>query len=190
MVILNAGWTKMNPWEWLEDQHLQDICMINSLHPAYLAKVMTPQLTARLGKKGERGALVFVSSLASMLPNTGNLTYSATKTFCSYLGEGLFYELKDTVDVLNYMPSSVATNLTAADTQQGGDYITPDRSAEVTFRDLAVEPNTCGDWKHHASRGVMEMFPRSTLLATSIVEVKKHLKKVEDAEKEKAANTV
>jgi len=53
--------------------------MLNALHPAYLAKVMAAQLNARFDKKGEKAAMIFVSSAASFMPTAGNLIYSATE---------------------------------------------------------------------------------------------------------------
>lgn len=116
----------MSPWVDLDDQDVQQMISINVLHPSYLLKCLTPQLDKRIDEKQQKSAVVIVSSLASFMPNTGNLLYSCTKTFVSYLGEGLFYEFEGRIDCINYMPSSVATNLTASDPNQGkgGDYIT------------------------------------------------------------------
>ena len=89
--------------------------MLNAVHPAHLAKVMAAQLNARFEKKGEKAAMVFVSSAASMMSSPGNLIYSAAKIFTSYIGEGLYYEFEGKVDVINYMPASVETNMNNAD---------------------------------------------------------------------------
>lgn len=185
VLILNAGCTKMNAFVKLEDQHCQDIVMINTLHPAYLSKVMAPQLNARFAKKGQKAAMVFVSSLASVVPSPGNLTYSATKSFCSYLGEGLSYEFEGKVDVINYMPSSVGTNLNPGAKSAGGDSISSAQSAEVCFRDLGIEPSTYGHWKHCNTAFLISMLPRATLARMSFQGVTQHLAKLEAEAKAK-----
>ena len=39
------------------------------------------------------------------------ITYSACKSFAGFLGEGLNYELKDKIDVVNYQAGEVATKM-------------------------------------------------------------------------------
>jgi short-subunit dehydrogenase len=84
-----------------------------------------------------------------VMPAPGNLIYSATKTFASYLGEGLFYEFEGKVDVIAYNPSFVTTKMTIEDPNHGGvGYISPEVAAEMAFRDLGVEPVTFGHHSH------------------------------------------
>lgn len=123
---INAGYNENKAWLSLNNKGIQQTVMLNALHPAYLAKVMAAQLNDRFEKKGEKAAMVFVSSAASFMPSPGNLIYSASKVFTSYIGEGLYYEFEGKVDVINYMPSSVETNMNRS--EKSGDktgYITP-----------------------------------------------------------------
>ena len=82
--------------------------------------------------------MIFVSSIAAAIPLPGYLTYSATKTFATYIGEGLYYELQDTVDVISFRPGNVDTNMNPYDDEKnkGGDYISPAYAASYCFRDL------------------------------------------------------
>jgi short-subunit dehydrogenase len=72
---------------------------------------MAPQLCSRLKKTGQKAALVFVGSAAAGFPFPGVITYSATKSFTTYLAEGLNFELEGKVDVLSYQPGHVDTNI-------------------------------------------------------------------------------
>ena len=135
--------------------------MLNAIHPAYLAKVMAAQLNARFEKKGEKAAMVFVSSAASMMASPGNLIYSAAKIFTSYLGEGLYYEFEGKVDVLNYMPASVETNMNNEEKAgSSAGFISPEVAVETSLRDLGIEPNTYGHSSHENIVNIMSMFPK------------------------------
>jgi short-subunit dehydrogenase len=64
---------------------------VNALHPIYLLKTLLDQLIVRAASK--RVAVVVTASNLAMYPFAGLLTYSCTKTFASFLGEGLSQEL-------------------------------------------------------------------------------------------------
>ena len=108
---LNAGITRIGFYDGIPDMDVQDNVMCNALHPCYLAKAITPMMTGRMDKKKQKSAMIFVSSMAQDVPAPGNLTYSAAKIFCSYIAEGLSYEFEGKVDVINYMPAVVKTNI-------------------------------------------------------------------------------
>ena len=72
--------------------------------------------------------MIFISSVSADTPLPCILTYSATKSFCTYMGEGLNFEFKDTIDVISYRPASVDTNMNP-DRKVNNEYITPERSA-------------------------------------------------------------
>ena len=97
---LNAGITRIGFYDGISDQDVQDNVMCNALHPCYLAKAITPLMLGRIVKKGQKSAMIFVSSMAQDVPAPGNLTYSAAKSFCSYIGEGLSYEFEGKCDVI------------------------------------------------------------------------------------------
>ena len=115
VLALNAGFNRNFMFLTIDDSAVQDTVMLNALQPAYTAKVMGPQLERRLAEKGRKAALIFVSSAAGSNPSPGNIIYCASKTFCCFLGEGLFYEFEGKVDVISYNPASVDTNMNPAD---------------------------------------------------------------------------
>ena len=91
----------------------------------------------------------------------GILGYSATKVFVSYLGQGLFYELKGHgVDVLSYECGETATKMTKKD-KSSMSTILPSRSAEVCFRDLGTMPVTYGAFRHDFGMWISLAFPIS-----------------------------
>jgi short-subunit dehydrogenase len=162
--------------------------MLNALHPAYLAKVMAAQLNARFDKKGEKAAMIFVSSAASFMPSPGNLIYSASKIFTSYIAEGLFYEFEGKVDVINYMPSSVDTNMNPSEkvgSKTG--YITPMEAVVTSLRDLGNEPSTYGHHSHENTINVLRMFPKPMMSRASIKGTNEYHAKLEAEEAKKAA---
>ena len=62
---------------------------------------MTSQLLKRYEKTGQKAAMIFTSSDYANIPIPGIVTYSACKSFTSFLGEGLHSELKDKVELMN-----------------------------------------------------------------------------------------
>lgn len=110
--------------------------------------------------------MVLVSSVGSHLPIPGIVIYSASKSFVSYLGEGLHYELKEHgVDVIVYEPSNVETNMNrSSENTLSGGYITPEQAADVCFRDLAIDPTSFGHYKHAMFAATMNMFSNATMI--------------------------
>ena len=53
-------------------------------------------------KTGIKGAIVVTSSGLGSRPISGCLTYSATKSFATFIAEGLNFELEGKVDVISY----------------------------------------------------------------------------------------
>jgi 17beta-estradiol 17-dehydrogenase / very-long-chain 3-oxoacyl-CoA reductase len=108
-----------------------------------------------MAKKGQKSALVFVSSISADCDMPGLTLYSGSKVFTSYMGEALAYEFKDTVDVISFRPASVNTNMNP-NKERGvrteklrHDYISPERAAICCFRDLGYSRGaTYGDAIH------------------------------------------
>lgn len=80
---------------------------MNLLHVVYLLKALLPQLLART----KRSAILTTGSGLGIRPVAGIATYSASKSFVSYLAQSLNYELKDKIDVINYECGMMRTNL-------------------------------------------------------------------------------
>jgi short-subunit dehydrogenase len=61
----------------------------------------------------KRSACIFVSSIASIQPFAGMVTYCATKTFVNFMGIGLKYECKNKIDVMSWQPGEITTKMLA-----------------------------------------------------------------------------
>ncbi len=68
---------------------------------------MLPQLL----KRKERSGVLITSSGLGCKPVSGIITYSATKSFVSFIAQGLDYELKEKIDFTTYEAGEVTTKL-------------------------------------------------------------------------------
>ena len=121
---------------------------VNVMHTIYTIKVLTNQLIKRHTDTGFRSAIVIVSSMSSVMPMAGWVTYCCTKTFGSFLGAGLNFELKEHADVISYQPAYVSTKLLAKTRNFDANTISEDRATDVCFRDLGFEPASYGAFRH------------------------------------------
>ena len=96
--------------------------------------------------------MIITSALAEIFPFPGLLTYCCTKKFTCFLADGLFYELKDKVDVMSYCPGYVATKIVGSSGSDGGDIfgakVTPAGAAKYAFRDIGHTSKTHGSFVH------------------------------------------
>ena len=115
----------------------------------YAAKSLVGQLVKRYEEKGRKSAIVVVSAMMALTPVAGATTYAASKSFTSYMAEGLNYELGGKVDVISYQPAGVATKMIGqakATTKPG--LISPEHAANCCFRDLGNRVVTKGAFSH------------------------------------------
>ena len=127
---------------------------INVLHVAYTLKVLVPELMKRVS----RSAVVITSSTASEAPMPGASLYCASKAFESYLGRALNYELSDKIEVLSFAPGTVNTNA-LDENHKDWSTISPERAADVCFRDIGQTAQTTGDWKHEVDKFFLSLTP-------------------------------
>lgn len=103
----------------------------------------------RYETKKIKSAIVVVSSIHAIKPAAGVTTYCATKTFASFMAEGLHVETEGKVDIMSYQPGLVATKMVGMhnDAPKYG-AITPEHAAASCFRDLGIYPMTRGAYSH------------------------------------------
>jgi short-subunit dehydrogenase len=99
---------------------------------------MVPVFVERFKEKKIKGAIVVTASGFASRPIAGSITYSATKTFASFIAEGLNHELKDKIDFMSYQAGEVTTKMIYR-YQTDARTISTDRAAQVCFRDLGLE---------------------------------------------------
>ena len=109
VLALNAGVGTMGPFEELTDKEVESIVNVNALHVIYMTKIMVPTFVERFKTSGKKGAIIVTSSGLGSRPISGTITYSATKSFASFIAEGLNHEFKDKIDFLSYQAGETAT---------------------------------------------------------------------------------
>lgn len=72
----------------------------------------------------------------------------AAKSFTSGIARALSRELVGKVDVLDYIPSYVKTNIIKGYGIPDPWTISPKRAAEVAFRDLGIDESSCCSFRH------------------------------------------
>ena len=165
ILIPNAGVVYPIPFAELSNREVETSVQVNACHVIYTLKVLVNQLIKRHQDTGIKPAILVTSSGMGFQPVAGNLPYSCTKTFVSFLAQGLNFELKEHVDVLDFTPGWVSTPLAAALEVERGvhESITPDRCATVAFRDLGLTPTTVGALRHDIGAIMLRRMPLSMI---------------------------
>ena len=105
VLVNNAGFGGIGPLVNQPPERVRSMVELNCATPAVLTRLLLPPMLVR-----RRGAIVFVGSVAGMVPMPLHALYSATKSFDNLLGEALCEELRGTgVDVLALQPGSTET---------------------------------------------------------------------------------
>ena len=104
-VVLNAGIGYAGEFVEMSPDRISDLLDVNLRGPLLLARELAPRLVEQ-----RRGALVFVSSIAGLLPVPDEAVYSATKNGMQAFAEALREELRGTgVTVSTVSPGVVST---------------------------------------------------------------------------------
>ena len=112
----------------------------------------------------------------------GILTYSASKSFASFLGQGLNVELKDKVDVISFECGEVSTKLLGK--RSGFGVITPKKATWGCLRDIGSFGMTNGSFTHES---IMSLTPSFVLQIAINAASKKILQRVRDKQAREAA---
>ena len=119
-------------------------------------------------KQRNRGAVIFLSSMAGTMPVPFMSTYSATKAFPLYFAESLYGELVGTgVDVLAVCPGDTTTEFrdTADMTMKAPvPPRTADDVAETTFKTLGKKPVVIDGAVNRFSARLMALMPKKLLI--------------------------
>ena len=146
MLFLNAGFIEVGPFASLTPEDIESSVTINALQPIYTTKVLIDQMIAR----NHLGAMVVTSSGLGSKPVAGCLDYSCTKSFASFLAEGLNYELKGKVDCMAWQSGKVATKMNG-DEADGSHCVTTQVAVTGMLRHLGKESLTYGCVPHSKS---------------------------------------
>lgn len=169
MLILNAGNSGFGFYQDQSEEEIENTFNLNGLSTAYIIKAMLNQLLNR----DKRSAIVITSSVAATLVFPCGVPYCMSKTFVTYLAEGLNYELKDKIDVLSYNPGEVATKLVMREKHQtDAGAISVERASSSCFRDLGYSYYTNGAFRHELANYTMGCESMKGLLYKAILSQK------------------
>ncbi len=138
MLVNNAGYGSTGPFVERDPAWEADMVRLNCWAPVVLTHHFARPMVAR-----RRGAILFVASVVAYQPTPFMTTYSATKAFNLFLGEGLWYELrKYNVDALTLSPGTTDTEFQqVAHTARGPVVASPERVVETALRALGRQPS-------------------------------------------------
>ena len=97
-----------------------------------------------------RSAIVLVSSTGAECPFPIVATYCATKSYGSFLAQGVGMEIADKIDLMSFEPAEVHTNIIAE--KPNMKVISADRAAETCFRDIGYDTSSTGAFRHEYRR--------------------------------------
>ena len=92
--------------------------------------------------------MVFVSSMGSRLVAPGLICYCSSKSFTSGVARSLSRELEGKVDIIDFCPSYVATNIISDYSVPSIWQITAERASQVCLRDLGNVEKVHGSFRH------------------------------------------
>jgi short-subunit dehydrogenase len=119
-------------------------------------------------KQRNRGAIVFLSSMAGTMPIPFMSTYSATKAFPLFFAESLYGELaKTNIDVVAVVPGDTSTEFRET-ADLDNKFPIPPRSADdvvqTTFNALGKKPSVIDGAANKISAFAMARLPKKMLL--------------------------
>ena len=115
--------------DWLSPEEVESMINCLSLQYIYLAKAFADVLQDRFKTTHSKGGMVIVSSILSKLVMPGTICYNASKFFASGIAKGLSRELSGQVDVIDYYPGVVDSNMNGVSEAPDILKIPPDRAA-------------------------------------------------------------
>jgi len=163
ILVNNAGFGSHGVFEQLDLE--RELEMINL--SCRLPVALTHKFIGAM-KQRNRGAIVFLSSVAGTMPVPFMSTYSATKAFPLFFGESLYGELADTgIDVIAVAPGDTSTEF--RDTADlDNKFPIPARSPEdvvaTTFDALGKKPSVIDGGANKFSAFLMGLMPKKALI--------------------------
>jgi short-subunit dehydrogenase len=97
-----------------------------------------------------RSGIVMVSSTGAECPFPVVATYCASKSYASFLAQGVGMEIEDKIDLMSFEPAEVHTNIIAE--KPNMKVISADRAAETCFRDIGYDTSSTGAFRHELRR--------------------------------------
>ena len=163
LLVNNAGFGTHGIFGELDLQRELDMINLSCRLPVALTHKFIGGMRQR-----NRGAIVFLASMAGTMPIPFMSTYSATKAFPMFFGESLYGELAGTgIDVLAVAPGDTSTEFRETADLHNAFPIpprSPDDVVETTFKALGKKPSVIDGAVNKMSAFVMGLLPKKLLL--------------------------
>lgn len=142
ILVNNVGQGGGGKYFEMDPNKIRDMVLVNCLSHALITRVLLPKLVAR----GQKSAIINMSSIVAAFPRPHLQLYGATKVFHDYLSRGLAYEHPE-LDIISLQPGFVNTSMIR---YRGTDMktITPEEFVKVSLESLGTTEKTYGHWKH------------------------------------------
>lgn len=142
ILINNAGVGYEGHFDSQDSERLENLVRLNCLAPVTLTKKILPSMT-----KLQRGAVIFVGSVAGSQPLPLHAIYASSKSFNNLLGEALWGELRSTgIDVLSVLPGTTETDFAKHADQIPRSGISAGRVVEEALEALSFQPSVIVGW--------------------------------------------
>lgn len=175
MLYLNAGFAQIGAFSEISYNEVQSQVAVNAIQPAYTAKVLIDQLLARK----QRSAIVVTASVAGIRPIAGSLIYCCTKTFATFLGDGLSHEVKDKIDCLAWQPAYVSTKM-VGNKKQSATVLSVTDAVKCMHNQLGFESRSFGNHIHAILAFVIPLIPNMFLQNKALTSTRKQHKKCQE----------
>ena len=147
-ILVNNAGIGMEPMvlSKMEQDRMQQMIMVNVYALTHLTKMILPGLVVK-----KKGAIINVSSMASLVPHGLLSVYSGSKAFVTSFSRGLQQEYASkNITIQCLVPGAVNTDmLSMIDNDQVTPGVpSPDAYASSALRTLGFSNYTCGHWLH------------------------------------------
>ena len=160
VLVNNAGVGYEGLVENQDSERLEDLVRLKCLAPVSLTGRLLPSM-----RNLDRGAIIFVGSVAGSQPLPNHAVYASSKSFNNLFGEALWAELRDTgVDVLSVLPGTTETEFAKTANQISRSGSSPDKVVEEALEVLGLQPALTVGWFNWIRSNVGYRFLSRTLL--------------------------
>lgn len=161
VLVNNAGYGFVGKFEEQPAERDAGMVRLNCVAPTMLTHQFLPQM---LGRK--KGAVIFLASTAAYQPLPFIATYSATKAFNLFLGEALWYELKERgVDALALSPGGTRTEFHRnAGAKEYFGREEPEKVVRAALEALGKEPSVVRGFLHKMAPLWLKLLSRKSVL--------------------------
>ena len=129
---------------------------VNCRAPLILAHEIGRKMAER-----RRGGVIFVSSVSAYIPTPFEAGYAASKAYDLFLGESLWYELRQQrVDVLSLCPGSTMTEFHETSGTRAFAAMAVEPVVALALKKLGKQPSVIAGWHNRLLVSSTKMIPR------------------------------